>query len=722
MTKLGSQTLHERAEKKREVQRQRAARVQAAGRDFGAVKPIADIERRESCRFNFRKFCETYNEKAFYLGWADYHLEAIARIEEVVLHGAMYAYAVPRGGGKTTLARMAGLWATSYAHKRYAFLIGSTGPKAEKLLASIKMWVRYLPKYIEDFPEISQSAIELGGRGNAAGGQLCQGESTLITWSKDEYVLPTVPPPPNLDLTSYPDYVDRNGVLIPEKALWAPTSGSRFKTSGITGEGIRGAVETTIEGEELRPDLVLPDDPQTDESAGSTKQNQDRYELITGAIKGMKGPDKKLSMMMPCTKIKPGDMVSVVLDRQRNPLFRGSCRAMLEPMPSDLTAWEPYFERYQYCAQLEPPDFTEANEYYIKHRKELDQDAIATWEDRFEPDEVSAVQHAMNLYCFDAKAFFAEYQNDPQDKNSEAIFLTASEIPAKQHPFDRFKVPIEVQKVTAFIDVQQELLFYCIVGWSDQFDGFVLDYGTYPEQNRILFEKHSIPATLTSKHPNLTEDNRIRTALDEFIDILFNIRLERDSDKKVLQLDAIGVDQRYKPTVVKKVVREKKDSRLVPTYGGKFTGSEKPMNHPDNIKKWTTGGRRLGPNWRIGDVSQGVQSMEINPNFWKTFMHEKLATPLGNPGSISLFKQEPFRHQLFANHLTAEYREQNTNEKYGKFDVWKTKPGGGDNDWLDCLTNCCVMASFAGLQVVGLEEEERTSTRRKIDGSKWGKR
>ena len=159
----------------------------------------------------------------------------------------MYAFAMPRGSGKTTISRMAALWAISYAHCRYIFMIGATGPKAEKLLGSIKMWVRFLPDYALDFPEISQSAIELKGRGNAANGQLCNKESTLITWAKDEYVLPTVAPPPNLDLTTYSYYVDSNGV-IPEKALWAPTSGSRIKSSGITGEGIRGLAHPNLVG------------------------------------------------------------------------------------------------------------------------------------------------------------------------------------------------------------------------------------------------------------------------------------------------------------------------------------------------------------------------------------------------------------------------------------------------------------------------------------------
>lgn len=37
------------------------------------------------------------------------------------------------------------------------------------------------------------------------------------------------------------------------------------------------------------------------------------------------------------------------------------------------------------------------------------------WPERFNHDELSAIQHAMNLKLQDEAAFFAEYQNEPLD-------------------------------------------------------------------------------------------------------------------------------------------------------------------------------------------------------------------------------------------------------------------------------------------------------------------
>jgi hypothetical protein len=43
-------------------------------------------------------------------------------------------------------------------------------------------------------------------------------------------------------------------------------------------------------------------------------------------------------------------------------------------------------------------------------------------------------------------------------------------------------------------------------------------------------------------------------------------------------------------------------------------------------------------------------------NSWKSFVHERLATAMGDPGCLSVFGRKAVQHRLFAEHLTAEYR------------------------------------------------------------------
>ena len=140
-------------------------------RDIGDVPLIKDVKRRDACRFDLRLFCETYNPEAFYFGWSADHIKVIERIEEAVLQGALYALACPRGSGKTTICRMACLWAVSYAHSRYVFIVAANASKAGENLDAIKVFIRFLPTYAEDFPEISYPIQQLEGIANRASGR-----------------------------------------------------------------------------------------------------------------------------------------------------------------------------------------------------------------------------------------------------------------------------------------------------------------------------------------------------------------------------------------------------------------------------------------------------------------------------------------------------------------------------------------------------------------------
>ena len=73
----------------------------AAGRDIGPPPAVADAARRESCRHDFRLFCETYAAESFPLEWSPDHLTAISKIEGAVLRGELFVFAMPRGSRGT---------------------------------------------------------------------------------------------------------------------------------------------------------------------------------------------------------------------------------------------------------------------------------------------------------------------------------------------------------------------------------------------------------------------------------------------------------------------------------------------------------------------------------------------------------------------------------------------------------------------------------------------
>lgn len=659
----------------------------AAGRDIGAVPAIANVRRRSRCRTSLRLFCETYNPQAFALGWSADHLEAIARIEEAATLGALYAFAMPRGAGKTTICRMAALWALSYAHRRYVFVVGANAAKAEDTLDAIKTYVRFLPDYAADFPEVSFPAQALGGIAHRAAGQLAGGAPTMIEWGKDRVILPTVAVPANWP-KSWPRRLDG----------MAPTSGAAISTSGLTGDGIRGSLLTLTTGEPIRPDLVLLDDPQTPESARSPSQNVTREKLVSADVLGMAGPGKTISAVMPCTVIEAGDFVDRILDRERYPLWRGTRSKMLRSMPSSMAAWDRYWEVYRRCAQQEPPTLAEANAYYQAHRDELDAGAEASWQARHAADEVSAVQHAMHLYYRSPRAFAAEYQNEPEVSGPAAgdvHDLQADEVAARLDRLPRGLVGLDATRLTAGIDVQGRILFWVVVSWTEGFGGRVVDYGSWPRQSRAYYSASDASPSLADQFPDMGLDGRLYAALSRLTEDLLGRSWPRLEGGDPVAVERCLVDANWGEStqaVYQFCRTSPRAAVLLPSHGRGIGASALPM------RDWPPRpGERRGRDWLIPRAGQGRgRHVTYDANSWKSFVAGRLLAPAGSPGALWLPGDRPHDHQLLADHLSAECPVP-THGRGRTVHEWRLRPDRRENHWLDCLVLAAVAASVQGL-------------------------
>jgi hypothetical protein len=112
----------------------------------------------------------------------------------------------------------------------------------------------------------------------------------------------------------------------------SPASGIIVRVAGITGR-VRGMKFKRADGRSVRPSLVIIDDPQTSESAGSLEQTRKRVRVLAGDILGLAGPGQKISGIMPCTIIRPGDMAEQILDREKHPEWNGERTKLLYEYP-----------------------------------------------------------------------------------------------------------------------------------------------------------------------------------------------------------------------------------------------------------------------------------------------------------------------------------------------------------------------------------------------------
>lgn len=233
-----SSTITKSDDATRAWQREERIKVQDVESYYSAeLKRGAKNKRRRSAAVkSFAKFCKTYGGDTFELKWSSSHLRAIDLIEYAVSHGDMFAFAVPRGSGKTTLSWWGVLWAVLNGKSPYAMLISSTAGHAEQLLQNIKMALRENELLFEDYPEVCCPVRHLEGEARKASGQRYKGKHTKIEWRQQRIVFPTIPK--------------------------SKSSGAIIDVTGISGESIRGR-QVYYGGKVVRPTLAILDDPQT---------------------------------------------------------------------------------------------------------------------------------------------------------------------------------------------------------------------------------------------------------------------------------------------------------------------------------------------------------------------------------------------------------------------------------------------------------------------------
>ena len=654
-------------EDRRNAERDRQAEQSLAGRDIGQLPEVVNPNRKAACERNFQLFCESYFPETYSLAWSPDHLKVIEKIETAVLRGGLFALALPRGSGKTTITESAALWSMLYGHREFVVLIGATESAALELLDSLKTELEVNERLAEDFPEVCYPVAQLEGIANRCAGQLYKGERTRITWTSNEIVLPTV------------EGSRASGIIV--------------RVAGITGR-IRGMKFKRSDGRNVRPSLVVIDDPQTSESAGSLEQTRKRVRVLAGDILGLAGPGQKISGIMPCTIIRPGDMADIILNRNTHPDWNGEKTRMVYRFPTNMKLWEEYAEIRAEALRTEG-NFQKATEFYLANREAMDAGAEVSWEARFNHDEVSALQHAMNLKFQDEAAFMSEYQNDPlPDDTADDSLLSVDEICAKINGLARRRVPLKCDRLTMFVDVQKALLFYVVIAWAEDFTGAVIDYGSWPDQHRHEYSLADANPSIQTLFPKAGFEGALYAALSALTDECLGREWERE-DGAVLKIERALVDANWGQStdVVYQFCRQSSHAGVILPSHGRYVGaSSKPMTEYRKQQ-----GDRLGFNWMIPNVAgkRAIRHVIYDTNYWKSFIHARLAVPVGDKGSLTLYGRIPGAHQLFAEHLTAEYRVK-TQGRGRTVDEWKLKPQSHDNHFLDCVAGCAVCGSMLG--------------------------
>jgi len=667
-------------QKRRQAARNRAATK--AAQDIAPIPDVADWPRRERALASPRVFCETYAPRAFRWPWSDAHLRALEILEDVARNGGLFAYLMFRGGGKTTLARWVTWWILLANLARSIVGISGSEEKAKKqLLKPVKVAVLENRLLLADFPEAVYPLWCLENSSKRQQQQHCNNHLTHVTWE-----------PARID---FPWLSDEDlPASFAARGAEPAARGAVYAVAGLDGE-IRGEQKELPDGTVLRPTLALLDDPQTRRSARSSTMTDHRLELVESDVRYLAGPDQTISCVAMCTKIVANDLSSRLADPDKCPDWESQTTKFLTRFPDNLRLWDEYWQLRRGRGAV---GRRESNAFYKRHRADMDAGAAVSWEHAYDRrTELSAVQHAMNLWLARPTSFFAELQNDPQSEQLRDDVLTAAQVAGKTTGRRRGVVPAACPCVTAFIDVHDRLLFWAAVAWQQDLTGHVVDYGGFPEQTRRWYTLRRANPTLTQRYRGRSVEAAITAGLRELVAALLAREWPR-AGGGVIRVGRLLVDMGYKPEIVEAVKHAVGGETMWLSKGVGLKAAHKPMSEYRR-----RAGTRHGCHWYVPNIrgTREFPHVAVDVNYWKSWVHAALAAPAGEAGGLSLFGRKAAEHELLAEHVANSEAWVDVTARGRTVREWSPKPGKPDNHWLDCLVGCAAAASQRGCAAPG---------------------
>lgn len=164
---------------------------------------------------------------------------------------------------------------------------------------------------------------------------------------------------------------------------------------------------------------------------------------------------------------------------------------------------------------------------------------------------------------------------------------------------------------------------------------------------------------------------------------------------------AVWIDSGAWGDVVFKFIREKETrdapTKFMPVLGRGRSQLEKyKYNHP---ARKTTEVVKIGNHWHVRKVpSLRVYQTTLDADYWKRYVHERLSTEQGQPGSMEFYAGGSMEHNKMAKHLTSEKFVRRWEPGKGMIEEWEKS---GANHWLDCSAYACAAGDSEGFRITG---------------------
>lgn len=634
--------------------------IRRQARTFSHSDPSAAIIRqRTRLEKSLAKWLRFYMRGAFTLPFGDDHLKAIAKLQTAINKGGMFALAMPRGAGKTTICRAAALFAVLTGARAYVLFVAATQTDAEAAVEFIRHQLLENER-LKHYPHAAVYIQAGEDKSNRAKYQLrSDGKSTGLRWNKSGLTLPSG--------------------ISDKGASCYPSDGAIIEAAGLTGS-IRGKARDG-QGKVIRPDLVILDDCQTRESAESPSQCAARERIIGGDIQALAGPRKKIACAAISTIIRKGDLADRLLDKKLHPEFSGETFALIHAWPTaQETLWQEYSDLYK--SGLADSDTREAFDFYRTHRVEMDAGAEVSWPARIRKGEINALQTAENLKIeMGNEAFMSEMQNSPLSAVGSQYELTIEMILA--HALDsipRLHLPPLTTVFVGSVDINRAGLHFCLAGFDQSMTGHTPLYGKHPQQGDLWRENA----------PELDRKRAIFGGLKSVCDMIAGTYFMRGAQR--LQPSLILIDLGFEADVVHRFCNSfAYPFKIIPSAG---RAAHKYFIKRDALISRPYEGCHV-------QKSDNGPYLIFNADLWRESMQRAFLADPGAPGGFTLYAAPDRYHVAFAEHLVAERLANKYETDRGVRWEWTHAPGS-HWDWSDALVGCWTAAAASGLSTSGI--------------------
>jgi hypothetical protein len=382
---------------------------------------------------------------------------------------------------------------------------------------------------------------------------------------------------------------------------------------------------------------------------------------------------------MAGTVINQNDLIERICGKWRSVRAKALYSFPEEHNPKDRRGlWQIYIEiRRQ--ARKEGTEKKICNDFYRKHRKEMDKGAVVGNAHRKSKNELSALQNIYNYISDNGEtSFYSELQNEPQSAGARFYSISTGVILSRTNGFERNIIPPDCHYVNAGIDVNHYALNWAVSAVQNDMTTFGIDYGRYPKG-----------ADIWNSSSTITVEQAIYDGVIELSDAL----IQRQSGIKL-----VGIDGNYAADTIYRAVEflnRKYSSVRFMVFRG--VGSDK-YALPDNKKTVVKKGYEC--HW-AKTQSRGDHVI-FNSHYWHMWLQKAFLLNPGFAASCSFWGDKNTDHGTIADHIVADKLIE-LEYKNGKELMRWTKRPGERNDLADALKISIVGASVFGAEVKGKE-------------------